>query len=131
MDPASMILALALKNPNVTASVVTDYRTPGQVETARLNESLADFAIQTLRCYHKTARFRGVQLLADAWPEQSKFGADNSIVMRIDLSGVSGSPYQMLVAAMSKGSSYRTFVIRETTLVPYNKNCQLENWTSM
>lgn len=130
MDPVSMILAFALKNPNATASAVADYRTPGQVEVARINESMADFAIQALSCYHKTARFRGVQLLAASWPEQYKFGADNSIVMRIELSGVSGSAYQMVVAAMNRGNSYRTFVIGENTLVPYNKNCQLEKWTS-
>lgn len=130
MDPVSMILAFALKNPNATASAVTNYRTPGQVEAAKLSESMADFAMQTLTCYHKTARFRGVQLLDAPWQDQYKFGAENSIVMRIELSGMSGSSYQMVVAAMAKGGSYRTFVIGENTVIPYNKNCQLEHWTS-
>lgn len=129
MDPVSMIFAFALKNPQATSSAIENYNTPGQVQTARLQQSVADFAMQTLNCYHKTARFRGVEVLGSPWREQYKFGAEQSVVLRINLSGMTGTPYQMVVAAMSKGHSYRTFVLSENTLVPYNKNCALESWT--
>lgn len=125
-----MIFALALKNPQATASAVEMYNTPGQVQVAQLHQSAADFAIQTLNCYHKSARFRGVEILGSPWPDQYKFGAEQSVVMRITLSGLSGSNYQMIVAAMAKGKSYRTFVLNENTLVRYNKSCALESWTT-
>ena len=129
MDPVSMILALALKNPDVTATTIEKLNQPGQVEVARLDDSLADFAMQTLACYHKSARFRGVELLAPSWNQQSKFGAEHAIVMRIQLQGFSGIGYQMIVAAMAKEGSYRTFVINENTSIPYSKKCSLEYWT--
>ena len=130
MDPVTMILAFAMKNPQATASTLNNYNTPGQVNVAMLESSAADFAMQTLNCYHKSARFRGVDILGAPWREQSKYGANGSVVMRINFSGVSGTPYQMIVAAMAKDHSYRTFVINENTMIPYNKRCSLEYWTA-
>jgi hypothetical protein len=131
MDPVSMILAFALKNPQATEKAISSYNTPGQVNTAQLQKSAADFAMEALTCYHRTARFRGVQVLGAPWREQGKFGADNSVVLRINLAGVSGTGYQMTIAAMAQGNSYRTFVLNENTIIPYNKNCQLERWTEV
>jgi hypothetical protein len=129
MDPVTMILALALKNPQATSEAIHSYNKPGQVDTAQLQSSVADFAMETLTCYHKTARFRGVDILGAPWREQEKYGAEGSVVIRINLSGMSGIPYQMIVAAMAKGGSYRTFILQENTSIPYNKNCSLERWT--
>ena len=126
MDPFTIILSLALKNPNAIA----DLNKPGTVDAGELQSSLADFAMQTLTCYHKTARFRGVDVVGGRWSEQATFGAEKSAVIRINLQGVTGNHYTMAVAAMTRGHSYRTFVIHETTPVPYNKHCSLEQWTS-
>lgn len=131
MDPITLILTLALKNPQLTNDAINAYNQPGQVDASQLQSSVADFAMETLACYHKTARFRDVDIVQAPWSGQSKFGADNSVVLRITLAGMSGQPYQMLVAAMAKENSYRTFVIQENTLIPYNKNCTLERWTSV
>jgi len=124
-----MILAFALKNPQATAEAAQQYREPGQVDTQQLQSSVADFAMQTLKCYHKTARFRGVSILGAPWREQRMYGAQGSVVIRINFTGLSSTPYQMVVAAMAKDQSFRTFVISENSLVPYNRNCALENWT--
>lgn len=129
MDPVSMILAIAMKNPQATADAVHQYSAPGQVDVAKLRASAADFAMETLSCYHKSARFRGVEVLGAPWREQNNYGANGSVVMRINFSGVSGTPYQMIVAAMAKDQSYRTFVIKENSVVPYSKKCPLEHWT--
>lgn len=130
MDPVSMILSFALNNPQVATNAIDKYNTPGQVDASKLQVSAADFAMQALSCYHKSARFRGVEIVAAPWREQSKFGATGSVVMRISFTDLSGIPYQMIVAAMAKEQSYRTFVIQETSMVRYNKNCSLENWTA-
>ncbi|MFZ6748906.1 hypothetical protein [Undibacterium sp. Ren11W] len=129
MDPVTMILALALKNPQATSEAIHSYNKPGQVDTGQLQSSVADFAMETLTCYHKTARFRGVDILGAPWREQEKYGAEGSVVIRINFSGMSGLPYQMIVAAMAKSGSYRTFVIHENASINYNKNCSLERWT--
>lgn len=129
MDPVSIILALALKNPQATAAVVEQYNDPGQVDVQQLRSSVADFAMQTLSCYHKSARFRGVSILGSPWRQQAMYGATSSVVMRIDFTGLSGTQYQMVVAAMAKERAYRTFVIQENSLVPYNRHCTLGNWT--
>lgn len=131
MDPVTMILGLAMRYPQATESAIANYNQPGQVQATALSESISDFAIQTLSCYHKSARFRGVKVLGAPWTEQHKFGAEQSAVLRIDLAGITGTTYQMWVAAMVKGNSYRAFVLRENTIVPYNKHCSLEAWVSV
>lgn len=130
MDPVSMILALAMRNPQFTAQAVDSYRTPGQVDVSRIESSVADLATQTLNCYHRSARFRGVEILGAPWAAQANFGASASVVLRIHFSGLTGTPYQMTVAAMAKDRAYRTFVINENSTVPYNKRCELEYWTA-
>lgn len=130
MDPVSMILAMALKNPQATTTAIDGYNTPGQVDASKLQSSVADFAMQALACYHHSARFRGVEVLGAPWREQVKFGAEHSAVLRIHLTGISGTSYQMIVAAMARGQSYRTFVIDENTTIPYSKRCGLEQWTA-
>jgi hypothetical protein len=130
MDPVSMILSFALNNPQVTENAISKYSTPGQIDASKLQISAADFAMQTLSCYHKSARFRGVDILGAPWREQNKFGATGSVVMRISFNGLSGAQYEMIVAAMARDHSYRTFVITESSLVPYNKKCTLESWIS-
>lgn len=124
-----MIFALALKNPQATAEVANQYKEPGQINVQHLRSSVADFAMQTLSCYHKSARFRGVAILGSPWRQQAMYAAQSSVVIRINFTGISGTQYQMDVAAMAKDQAYRTFVIQENSLVPYNKRCALENWT--
>lgn len=130
MDFVSMIFAFALKNPQATNQILQSYSQPGQVEQAQLNSSLADFAQQALQCYHPSARFRGVDVLASSWPEQAKYGAQESLVIRIYLQGWSGTPYQMTLVAMAKDGHYRSFVLHEDTMVRYNQRCRLERWTA-
>lgn len=129
MDPVSLILSFALQHQQATATIAENYGKAGQVDASRLHSSVADFAIQTLSCYHRTAKFRDVEILGAPWPNQYKFGAKGSLVMRISFVGLSQLPYQMTVAAMVKDQSYRTFVLSETSLVPYNRKCSLEYWT--
>lgn len=130
MDPVSMILALALQHPEVATQAANAYNSPGQIDRSKIEVSLADFAMQTLNCYHHSARFRGVSVLAAPWSEQSKFGAQASAVLRITFTGMSNQPYQIVVAEMANQRNYRTFVIGENSIIPYNKRCTLENWTA-
>lgn len=129
--PLPLFLAFALQNPDVTAKAIDKYSAPGRVDIAQLQSSVADFAIQALNCYHHSARFRGVDIIGGPWPEQAKFGAQGSVVLRVYLTGgLSGSNYEMILAAMAKPDSYRAFVINENTAIPYSKNCELEHWVS-
>jgi len=69
-----------------------------------------------------------VNFVAAPWPEHYKFGAQSSAVIQISFTGLTGQPYQMLIAAMAKDRSYRTFVLGETSTIRYNRNCEFENW---
>lgn len=131
MDPVSLILAFALKNPQVTGSALAEANRPGTVDAAQLNSSLIDFARQTLKCYHKTARFVDADVLGSPWQNQYKYGAQNSVVMRINFQGgFTGGPYEMVVAAMAKEGAFRTAVLRDNAMIAYNANCALEEWVS-
>jgi hypothetical protein len=89
-----------------------------------------DLSQGILNCYHRTARFRQTDIVATPWERQWQYGAEKSAVLRIKFAGVSGTPYEMVVAVMGKGSSVRSAVLVENSMVPYNKKCALEQWVS-
>ncbi|MBI3348286.1 MAG: hypothetical protein HY020_13915 [Burkholderiales bacterium] len=131
MDPVSMLLAAALKNPEMAASAVNAVNAPGAVDIVRMQGSLVDLSKGILKCYHKTAVFRQTDIVKTPWERQAQYGAEKSAVLRIQfLGGFTSQPYEMFVAVMAKGSSVRSAVIAENTVVRYAKNCSLEDWVS-
>ncbi len=50
-------------------------------------------------------------------------------MLRIQYSGLTAAHYQMVVAVMAKDNQLRTAVLQDSATVPYNKHCQLEEWT--
>lgn len=132
MDPVTIALSLLMKNPNVAhsaAEVAQRATAPGIVDVAKMQTSVADLARGVIACYHKTARFRSVDVGQGAWNRQSQYGADNSALMRIQYSGITGMPHQMVVAVMAKENQVRTAVLSDSDPIPYSKRCQLEDWT--
>ena len=129
MDPVSLALTLLLKNPALAANAVNAATAPGIVDVAKMQESIADLSKQILLCYHRTARFQLVDYVGAPWNRQAQYAADNSAVFKIQYSGITSARYQMLVAVMVKGQQVRTAIIADTAVVPYNKKCQLEDWT--
>lgn len=130
MDPVSLLLAAALKNPDLAASAARSVTASGAVDVARMQTSLVDLSKGILKCYHKSATFRQTDIIKTPWERQSQYGAEKSAVLRIQFIGLTSAPYEMVVAVMAKGSAVRSAVIAETTLVRYNKNCSLEDWVS-
>lgn len=132
MLPIALALSLLSHNPNAASSAAEmahKAAAPGIVDVSKMQSSVADLARGVLTCYHKTARFRSVDVADGPWARQSQYGADNSAVMRINYQGVTGTPYQMIVAVMAKESQVRSAVLTDTATVPYNKRCELEEWT--
>jgi hypothetical protein len=130
MEPISMLMAYALQNPNAAATVVQKATAPGQVDVQKMTESVADFAIQTLKCYHKTARFQKVDIIGTNWNRQSQYGASGSVGLRIQYQGISGAAYSMEAIMLVKPEQFRTVIASDTALVPYSKQCALENWVA-
>ena len=129
MDPATMIIAFALKNPQAVADTINEVDRPGEVDAAQLSSSLIDFARQTLKCYHRTARFVDADAIGGPWQQQAKYGAEASVLLSIKFQGgFTGSPYEMIVAAMAKKGAYRTAVLRDSAVIAYNDKCELEQW---
>jgi len=95
-----------------------------------MKTSLVDLSRGILSCYHKTAKFRQTDVVKTPWERQGQYGAERSAVIKISFMGVTGTPYEMLVTVMAKENSVRSAVILENTVVPYNKRCALEEWTS-
>lgn len=132
MDPVTIALSLLMKNPNMVSSAAEAAQratSPGIVDVAKMQTSVADLARGVITCYHKTASFRSVDVAQGPWVRQSQYAADNSAVMRINYQGVTGMPYQMIVAVMAKENQVRTAVLSDNATVPYSKRCQLEEWT--
>ena len=130
MEPISLILMALAKNPDLAASAAQSMTAPGTVDVAKMQGSLVDLSKGILTCYHKSAKFRQTDIVKTPWERQGQYAAERSAVIMITFSGITTAQYQMLVAVMVKGNSVRTAVIQENTVVPYNKKCELEEWSS-
>lgn len=130
MDPITLLVAALAKNPDIATSATKSLTTPGTVDVARMQTSLVDLSRGILNCYHKTAKFRQTDVVKTPWERQGQYGAERSAVIKISFTGVTGIPYEMLVAVMAKENSVRSAVIAESTVVPYNKHCALEEWVA-
>jgi hypothetical protein len=129
MEPVSLALAFLLKNPSVAANAIDKATTPAVVDVSKMQGSFADMSRGVLQCYHKTARFINADFVGAPWNRQAQYAAQNSMVVRIRYSGVTTARYEMVVAVMAKEDKVRTAVLADTATVPYNKRCQLEDWT--
>jgi hypothetical protein len=129
MDPVTIALSLLMKNPHMAVDMAQRATAPGIVDIAKMQGSVADLARGVLTCYHKTARFHATDVANGSWGRQAQYGAENSTVMRIHYSGMTGTRYQMVVAVMAKENQVRTAVLADTATVPYSKRCALEEWT--
>ena len=130
MDPASILLMLALKTPGLAASAAAAANTPGKADIAKMQASLVDFSTEVLKCYHKTARFGSVDVIGAPWNRQAQYNADKSVVLRIKyFGGISQLPYEIAIGVLGKNEQIRTAVIADSAVLPYSKRCELENWT--
>lgn len=99
--------------------------------TIRARQSAPDIAQGLLGCYHKTASLKAYQILGD-WRPAWQYGADHSLVFRLNYAGMSGSVYSMDVAIASKPNGQsRAFVINDNAFIPYNKKCGLETFSAI
>jgi len=130
MDPVTLLVMALAKNPNLAASAIETTMKPGAVDVARMQASLADVSRGILTCYHKTAKFRQTDIVVTPWDRAWQYNAERSAVLRITFQGVSTNQYQMTVAVMAKGSAVRSAVIDDGAVIPYNKKCQLEEWST-
>ena len=131
MDPITLALTFLLQHPNVAASGVEQITRPGTVDVAQMTASFADLSRGILNCYHRTARYQVADVIQKPWGRQTQYGAENSAVIRIRYFGVSNSPYVMIVAVLGKEKLIRTAVLQDNAMVPYSKNCALEQWKGL
>lgn len=130
MDPATLLLSLMMKNPDMAINAAKSAMAPGAVDVALMQGSLVDLSQGILNCYHHSARFRQTDIVATPWDRQWQYGAEKSAVLRIKFAGVTGMPYEMIVAVLARGNSVRSAVLAENATVPYSRKCALEQWVS-
>ena len=105
---------------------------PGTVDVARMQGSLVDLSKGVLFCYHRTARFGTVDYLGAPFNRQSQYGAETSMVVRIQYAGIGAiNRYEMVVAIMRKDNMVRAAVLADTASIPHSKRCALEDWVGV
>lgn len=130
MDPVSLLVMALVKNPGLAASAAESALKPGAVDVGKMQTSLVDLSKGILNCYHHTAKFRQTDVVGSPWDRAGQYGAEQSAVIRIVYQGISATQYQLVVGVMAKGNAVRTAVIADNALLPYNKKCELEDWSS-
>lgn len=129
MAQEALLLDFLLKTPPTAAPGAKETNKAAPVDAAKMQASFADLSIGVLTCYHRTAHYRTADKVQQPWQRQSQYAADNSAVVRIGYTGVSGSAYEMDVAVMVRDNKVQTAVVRDTAVIPYSRKCQLENRT--
>lgn len=118
-----------LQNPSIAAEGAKELGKPGTVDVAKMKSSFADLSRGILNCYHKTARYQYADVVEKPWTRQEQYGAANSALIHINYAGLSGTKYEMTVAVLSRGTQIRSAVLADNAIIPYNKKCQLEEWS--
>jgi hypothetical protein len=130
MELVGIALSLFMQHPDLVSQGTKQLNKPGVVDVQKMQASFADFSKGVLHCYHRTARFQVADVVEKPWARQGQYGAQSSAVIHIRYFGVTGSPYQMLVAVLAKDQQVRTEVLQDTAKIPRSKDCQLEQWSS-
>lgn len=125
----SIALALLMKHPTEVATAAQNLTKPATVDVAQMKESFADLSTGILKRYHKTAHYQLSDVVQQPWSRQSQYAAENSAVIRIKYTGISTTPYEMVVAVMVRNAQVRTAVLADSAIVPFNEKCQLEQWS--
>jgi hypothetical protein len=129
MDPVSVALTLLMKHPSEAAAAIQKATAPAIVDVAQMRESFADLSMGILKCYHKTAHYQVSDVIQHPWSRQAQYAANNSAVIRIRYTGITTVPYEMIVAVLVRNNEVRTAVLGDSAIVPFNKKCQLEQWS--
>lgn len=128
-----VVFNFVAQHPQMANNAMAQLEAPGAVNQAELGGAIADVARQVLACYHKTARLESIQDTASQFLDAPQYGADGSDVILIRYRGMTGIPYAMLVALMTRGDSssgeLRAAVLRDNAIVPYARGCLLQDWT--
>jgi len=130
MSLAGLALSWMLSNPQTAAAGAAHAIRPGTVDTAVMQQSFADLTRGVLNCYHRTARYVVADVIQAPWDRQAQYSADQSAVVRIVYTGVTGAQYQMFVAILAKQNAVRAAVLGDSARIPYSKQCELEQWTA-
>jgi len=135
MLSALYLLYKLAHNPDAAQSAVSAATTAhrrlfgaGQVDRQAMQASAADAAMQVLRCYHHSAAMQAFGVVDSDWSGASAYGGDSGVVLRISYRGMTRT-YQMDVALMQRGDSYRTAVLADNATVRAARDCELEQWS--
>ncbi|MBR8141563.1 hypothetical protein KDW46_04205 [Burkholderia vietnamiensis] len=124
-----------MQHPQLASNAAAQISAPGAVDQRLLQGPVADVAREILTCYHKTARMQSIEDTGVTFRDAPQYGADGSDVLVIRYTGVTGMPYAMMVALMTRGdgdaAEVRAKVLRDTALIPYANACPLQDWTSV
>ncbi|OJA63808.1 hypothetical protein BGV68_01950 [Burkholderia ubonensis] len=130
-----MVFQFVMHHPQMVENGVARLTAPGTIDQGELRASLADVSHAVLTCYHRTARMGQIEVGRLPYRDASQYGAEESKVLKIHYTGVTGAPYFMIVALMAKGSGetdvpqLRAAVLQDTALIPYARACPLQAWT--
>jgi len=103
-----------------------------EASETRMPESFADLAKNVLHCYHHAALYQRADITQTPWDRQGQYGGDNSALIRIRYVGAgSGDLYEMTVGLVSRQDQLRTAVVNDNSPTAWNRNCQLEKWTTL
>lgn len=123
------LLQAIQQHPNEAAQIYGRLTSPGVVNAENFQTGIADASAEILKCYHKTARFQTVDIIQAPFERQSQYGADQSLLLRINYMGISGARYFMDVALLTRGDKGKAAVINDTAAIPYSKRCALNDWS--
>jgi hypothetical protein len=125
----ALALSWLLQHPQAAASGAAHMTRPGIVDTSAMQQSFADLSRGVLNCYHRTARYVVADVIQAPFDRQAQYAAEQSAVVRITYTGISGAQYQMFVAVMAKQNAVRAAVLADSAAMRYSRKCELEQWT--
>jgi len=102
-------------------------------DETRMPDILADLSEAILHCYRPTARYQLADVAQLPWDQKGQYAdAENSALIRIRYLGPNlDDPYEINVGLLSRRHQIRTTVVNDSSPIPRNADCRLENWTTL
>ncbi len=99
-----------------------------QIETPASITELGEIALD---CYHRTGKFKSIQVLERPWSRGGNYAAVSSVLVQVNWQELFGGPLRTRIGIVARDNQIRTIVQDTESPIPANRSCALNRWVKV
>ena len=84
-----------------------------------------------LDCYHRTGKFKSIQVLERPWSRGGNYAAVSSVLVQVNWQELFGGPLRTRIGIVARDNQIRTIVQDTESPIPANRSCALNRWVKV